>query len=133
MWKLSVARAVAVSWLVMAIGLVGLVERSAFADPASGIGLAAITVDDPINGGRMDGYVFYPSTHRATGPTRLSLYQVAGALDAPAQPGAKPLVVLSHGNGGGRLDLHGLASYLAGHGFVVAAFDHPKDNFRDST
>jgi predicted dienelactone hydrolase len=54
-------------------------------------------------------------------------------MDAPAIPGAKPLVVISHGNGGSNLGHHELATYLASHGFIVATLEHPKDNFHDQS
>jgi predicted dienelactone hydrolase len=117
-------------WLAL---LIVLVPRGGAAEPPTGVGLVAIELRDPVNGGQMEGYVFYPSTEAARGRAKLGPYSVAATVDAPAQPGAKPLVVLSHGNGGSRLDLHELASHLAGHGFVVAALDHPKDDFRDKS
>jgi predicted dienelactone hydrolase len=108
-------------------------DRPDRTDGASGVGLAEIAVPDPINGGQMAGYVFYPSTEPQNGVTNLGPYAVAATLGAPIQPGAKPLVVISHGNGGSRLGHHDLATYLAGHGFVVATIEHPKDNFRDQS
>jgi predicted dienelactone hydrolase len=99
------------------------------ADP--GVGIAPITVADPVGGGPMPGFVFYPSTQAADGTTAIGPYDVAAAFDAPVQSGAKPLVVISHGHGGSNLGHHDLATYLARHGFVVATLEHPKDNFRD--
>ena len=98
----------------------------------TGVGFHAISVRDPIGGGNMPGYVFYPSAH-ATGTTMAGPYQVAATRDAPVIPGAKPLVVISHGNGGSDLGHHDLATYLAAHGFIVATLEHPKDNFHDTS
>ena len=53
--------------------------------------------------------------------------------EAPPVPGAKPLVVISHGHGGSNLGHHDLAEYLASHGFIVATIEHPKDNFHDTS
>lgn len=98
----------------------------------AGVGIAAFEAADPIAGGSMPGYVFYP-TQAPTGTATIGPYAVAAAFDAPATPGAKPLVVISHGHGGSSLGHHDLAAHLAGHGFIVATFEHPKDNFRDTS
>ena len=99
---------------------------------ARGVGFAPITIHDPVNGGAMPGYVFYPSAE----PSRTTWrgpYELHATPDAPAIPGAKPLVVISHGHGGSDLGHHDLAVYLASHGFVVATLQHPGDNFRDAS
>ena len=98
----------------------------------AGVGIATIEVPDPVGGGQMPGYVFYPAVS-PTQRTTIGPYEVAAAFDVPALPGAKPLVVISHGHGGSSLGHHDLATYLAGHGFVVATIEHPKDNFRDQS
>src|SRR5690606_316846 len=98
----------------------------------AGVGISSLEVVDPVGGGTMQGYVFYP----ASGPgqaTKIGPYDVAATFDAPATPGAKPLVVISHGHGGDSLGHHDLAAHLAGHGFIVATFVHPGDNFRDTS
>jgi predicted dienelactone hydrolase len=99
----------------------------------AGVGFAQIEVTDPIRGGPMPGYVFYPSPARAGSPTRVGPYEVEGVRDAPALPGARPLVLLSHGHAGSNLGHHDLATYLAGHGFVVAAIAHSGDDYRDAS
>jgi predicted dienelactone hydrolase len=45
----------------------------------------------------------------------------------------RPLVVISHGNGGGYQGHHDTADALAEAGFVVAALTHPGDNWRDDS
>jgi len=103
-----------------------------FAVGATGVGFQAIGVQDPVNGGTMPGYVFYPSAP-AKGMSRIGPYDVAATLDAAADPGEKPLIVISHGNAGSNLGHHDLATYLAGHSFIVATLEHPKDNFHDTS
>jgi predicted dienelactone hydrolase len=104
----------------------------AFAQGTSGVGFHAIRIHDPVNGGEMPGYVFYPAK-QATGMTWVGPYHIAGIADAPMAPGVRPLVVLSHGNGGSDLGHHDIATYLAAHGFIVATLEHPKDNFHDTS
>jgi len=99
---------------------------------APGAGFRALQVVDPVGGGTMPGYVFYPSDH-AGKQTHLGPYDVAATLGAAPRPGAKPLIVLSHGNAGTALGHHDLAAFLAEHGFVVATIEHPRDNFHDTS
>ena len=103
-----------------------------FAQGVTGVGFHAVRIHDPVNGGTMPGYVFYPSA-QAKGTTNVGPYNLAATADAPPLVGAKPLVVISHGHGGSDLGHHDLATYLASHGFVVATLEHPRDNFHDTT
>lgn len=111
-------------WLIIPI--------TALAHAVTGVGFAAIQVHDPVNGGNMSGYVFYPSAIPKS-VTSLGPYELDATANAAAIAGAKPLVMISHGHGGSDLGHHDLATYLASHGFIVAAILHPKDNFRDSS
>ena len=53
----------------------------------------------------------------------------SAALDAaPAAGSRRPLIVLSHGNGGTASGLAWLGTALAAHGFIVVAVDHPGNN-----
>lgn len=103
------------------------------AGETAGVGISTIEVDDPIDGAAMPGFVFYPSTQETAGTADLGPYNVAGKFGAAAQTGARALVVISHGHGGSNLGHHDLATFLAGHGFVVATLEHPRDNHRDSS
>lgn len=119
-----VCRSLALIWLLMPVAALG--------HGVTGVGFAAIRVHDPVNGGIMSGYVFYPSAD-AKGMTSLGPYELDATANAAATPGARPLVMISHGHGGSDLGHHDLATYLAAHGFIVAAITHPKDNFRNSS
>ena len=105
---------------------------AAIATTTHGVGFAPITIHDPVGGGTMPGYVFYPIAQ----PSQTTLrgpYELRATPDAHPIPGAKPLVVISHGHGGSDLGHHDLAVYLASHGFVVATLQHPRDNFLDAS
>lgn len=69
--------------------------------------------------------VWYPTDSQAApGPM--------GAVQGAAVTGRRlPLVVISHGNGGGMASHIDLALALAGSGYVVAAPMHAGDNFQD--
>src|SRR4051794_31512129 len=51
--------------------------------------------------------------------------------DAPAAPGAHPLVIWSHGRSGTRSSYSMLCEGLAARGYVVIAPDHPGDTLGD--
>lgn len=125
---LSTIRGRALRWLVVAL----LLAAPLIAQAATGVGFAKISVHDPVNGGTMPGYVFYPSA-KTRGVTWVGPYELHATRDASAVEGAKPLVVISHGHGGSDLGHHDLAVYLASHGFVVATLEHPRDNFHDAS
>jgi predicted dienelactone hydrolase len=124
----------ALRWLALLLALFPLLLCAATSTDAgtTDVGFRAISMRDPVGGGSMPGYVFYPSA-QASGTTWRGPYELAATADAPALPGARPLIVLSHGNGGDDLGHHDLATYLASHGFVVATLEHPKDNFHDKS
>jgi predicted dienelactone hydrolase len=118
-------------WLAGLLTL--LLPLAGLAADVTGVGIASIQIHDPVSGKMTDGYVFYPSSQPTNGAVALGPYHVAATPDAPAIPGPKPLVILSHGNGGSDLGHHDLASYLASHGFVVATLNHLGDYFRDTS
>jgi predicted dienelactone hydrolase len=76
--------------------------------------------------------IWYP-TRPPAWPTTFAgssgLMQVA--VNAPVAGDHLPLVVISHGNGGGPLSHVDLALALADAGYVVAAPMHPGDNYAD--
>lgn len=116
-----------------ALLLVLLMPLPLLATEVTGVGIAGIRIPDPVSGQDTEGDVFYPSSQAVHGTTALGPYNVAATPNAPALPGAWPLVVISHGNGGSDLGHHDLAAYLASHGFVVATLNHLGDYFRDTS
>lgn len=126
----SIPRIYPCRWLIAAllVALTGIVHAQA----VTGAGFHAITIQDPVNGGTMPGYVFYPTAARGAVTWR-GPYELHATADATPIPGAKPLVVISHGHGGSALGHHDLAVYLASRGFVVATLQHPRDNYTDDS
>jgi len=74
--------------------------------------------------------VWYP-TETAPAARAVGLLETDLAPDAMATPGAHPLVVISHGNGGSFGSHLDTAVALARAGYVVAALTHTGDNYRD--
>jgi len=77
--------------------------------------------------------VWYPTDAR-TWPTTLALPMLLDVAKDGAMAGTGlPLVVISHGNGGGAVGHADLAMALASAGYVVAAPTHAGDNFADQS
>lgn len=86
----------------------------------------------------VDGRIFpvgiwYPADVASTPPAGGGTGNLGGVQDAPIAGRALPLVVISHGNGGGMMGHIDLVLALAGAGYVVAAPNHPGDNFQDAS
>lgn len=115
--------------LLLVAGLaVGYAMATAL-DSARPVGFRVVDV-------RAQGAVFpvglwYPTTGRPRPTTLLGTVVMDVAPEAPLAGRHLPLVLLSHGNGGGIGSHADLAMALADAGFVVAAPMHPGDNFRD--
>ncbi len=97
---------------------------------AHAAGFALVEVAPDRTGPALRGAVWYPCA-AAPGVVRLGPMELRVTQDCPAPPDARPLIVMSHGSGGSGLGNHDTAAALADAGFVVAALNHPGDNFRD--
>lgn len=95
-------------------------------------GFVDLTLTDPVEGGAMRVVVAYP-TRSAAATTTVGALAISARRDAPPAPGSYPLVVLSHGASGTNLGHHDSLTALARAGFVAAAVEHPRDNFRDDS
>lgn len=90
-------------------------------------GLRMITVPgaDPI-----PVALFYPTKAPAQAIPMGPFTPTVSMSGAPASS-VKGLVLVSHGTGGSELGHHNLAQRLAQNGYLVAALQHPRDNYRD--
>ncbi len=77
--------------------------------------------------------VWYPTQVRPRPTTMLGVVMMNVAPDAPVSGYDLPLVVISHGNGGGPASHADLALALANAGYVVAAPMHTGDNYADQS
>ena len=75
--------------------------------------------------------VWYPADAASTPPPGTGAGNLGGVQNAPIAGRGLPLVVISHGNGGGMMGHIDLVLALASAGYVVAAPNHPGDNFQD--
>jgi predicted dienelactone hydrolase len=95
-------------------------------------GVSMVQLTDPVSQQPMKAAVFFPTTDEAS-VTRMGPLEISAKRDATVSSGRFPLVLLSHGNGGNMFGHHDMAAFLASHGFVVAAVEHPGDNFKDDS
>ena len=77
--------------------------------------------------------VWYPTESRPWPTAQIGTVLMDVARDAPIAGRGLPLVVMSHGNGGGLQSHADLALALASAGYVVAAPMHTGDNFLDQS
>lgn len=94
--------------------------------PAAGVKLVQLPADS--HGPALKAMVWTPCAAPAQ-PLPIGPYVLQGQRNCPTRGRKLPLVVMSHGFGGSYLGQHDLAEVLADSGFVVAAINHPGDNF----
>jgi predicted dienelactone hydrolase len=97
---------------------------------AQAAGFRFIDVPADADGPALKGAMWYPCA-APPGDIDVGGFTLPGVKDCPISGDKLPLVVVSHGNGSTFIDLHDTAETLADAGFVVAAIDHPGDNFHD--
>ena len=99
---------------------------------AGDVGFRQLTVTAKAMEDTFPANVWYPTTARSV-ETRFGPFTMPIAVGAPAAIGSYGLIVVSHGSGSGRLNHRGTAAFLAKHGYVVVAPEHPGDNWQDSS
>ena len=97
---------------------------------AHAAGLAKIVVPADEHGPELQAFVWAPCDIKAS-PISLGPISVLGVKGCPVVGDRLPLIIISHGHGGSALGHHDTAETLADAGFVVAAINHPGDNYAD--
>lgn len=93
-------------------------------------GLASIQVPASAGGAALNAVVWSPCATPA-GEVTLGPVTLPAVRNCPIAGNKLPLVIISHGHGGGSLNHHDTAETLADAGFLVVALNHPGDNFSD--
>jgi predicted dienelactone hydrolase len=99
--------------------------------PAPPVGVQQVSAPDPGHKS-VEVTVFYPTTANPR-PVFLNTGFIDLAVRGPVAPGAQPLVVISHGTGGGPYSHIDTAIALAEAGYIVAAPMHNGDNYDDDS
>lgn len=116
--------------VILAYGLVRYAMSTAL-KTENPVGFELIQIPDA-DGHLFSAGVWYP-TQAQPRPTLLSIILMNVARGAPISGDALPLVVISHGNGGGPASHADLALALANAGYVVVAPMHSGDNYADQS
>ena len=106
----------------------GLILLASSSD-AGAVGFQQAAAPDP-EGAPLELNIWYPSDAPAI-PRPLGLFQQVVAADAPISGSQLPLIVISHGTGGGAETHYDTALALAESGFIAAALTHTGDNWGD--
>jgi len=101
------------------------------ASPAWAAGFQYGTAPDP-DGKPIELGIWYPSD-ASVSPQALGLFTQQVAPYAAIAGQALPLIVISHGTGGGASSHYDTAIALADAGFVVVALTHAGDNYKDQS
>lgn len=117
--------------VILVGGLVGYALLTALR-PERPVGFRIAQATDA-HGKRFAVAVWYPTQAQPLPTTLLGVALMDVAPDAPISGDALPLVVISHGNGGGPASHADLALALASAGYIVAAPMHIGDNYADQS
>jgi predicted dienelactone hydrolase len=121
--------------LILAVVLMAALVAFAVANAlrtTNPVGFQSVRVPDA-GGESIQVGVWYPTQARPRPTTLLGLNLMSVAPDGPVAGASLPLIVISHGNGGGPGSHADLALALAESGFVVAAPMHTGDNYADQS
>ena len=101
-------------------------------ETSANAGFRIVDIEDPISRASMRAAVFFPTEdHEAV--TQIGSLEIPATQNASVQSGRHPLVLLSHGSSGSMFSHQDTAVFLAKHGYLVAAIEHPGDNFHDES
>jgi len=130
----SIMRAMRHALAILALAaavLAGCADTPSSTTTPSHVGFAVVEVPDPQDRPIEVG-IWYPATADPA-PMDLGLSRQMVARGAPMAGHELPLIVISHGTGGGIPSHADTATALAAAGFVVAAPTHNGDNYRDDS
>ena len=99
---------------------------------ASAAGFRFLEVPADAAGPALRGAIWSPCAQPA-GAVALGPMTLPGTMDCPIAGERLPLVLISHGAGASFAGHHDVAEALADAGFLVAAINHPGDNFQDKS
>ncbi|WP_276370515.1 alpha/beta fold hydrolase [Chryseolinea sp. H1M3-3] len=93
------------------------------------VGQRTISYEDKSRERKLITEIWYPTNQIATDNNESPFIRLSTVRDAPISNGKFPLILFSHGTGGGRLTVEWFCAGLAAKGFVVAAVDHFGNTF----
>ena len=116
---------------LLAAAVAGIAVATALKAPRP-VGFQLVRIGDGATGGIPVG-IWYPATGSPRPTTLIGMRLMDVAPDASVEGSRLPLILISHGNGGGPGSHADLAMALAASGYVVAAPMHTGDNYADQS
>ncbi|WP_157494086.1 alpha/beta hydrolase family protein [Fulvivirga imtechensis] len=118
---------------IASVVYIALPQVFAQSDPAAplNIGQATLTLIDSARKRPVKTEIWYPTEASLDDETREygPFFRTPTIRNADPVDGKHPLIMMSHGTGGGRLTMEWLAAGLVKEGFIVAAVDHWGNTF----
>ena len=93
------------------------------------VGQRTLAYEDNGRNRKLTTEVWYPTLEKAAPEDASPFIRMPTKRDAPISQGIFPLILFSHGTGGGRLTVEWFCAGLASKGFIVAAVDHFGNTF----
>lgn len=118
--------------LLLLVAGIGTVAVATALKSTYSVGFQMVQVPDG-SGGSFQAGVWYPTSATPRPTTLIGLQLMSVAYDGAVSGNRLPLILISHGNGGGPGSHADLAMALASSGYVVAAPMHTGDNFLDQS
>src|SRR5688572_24158155 len=93
------------------------------------VGQRTLSYEDKTRNRKLITEIWYPTPERSSEEDMSPFVRIPTKRNASISQGIFPLILFSHGTGGGRLTVEWLCAGLASRGFIVAAVDHFGNTF----
>ncbi|HEY5917424.1 MAG TPA: hypothetical protein VIU13_08495, partial [Chryseolinea sp.] len=93
------------------------------------VGQRTFSYEDKSRNRKLTTEVWYPTLEKSSPEDASPFIRISTKRNASISGGIFPLILFSHGTGGGRLTVEWFCAGLASMGFIVAAVDHFGNTF----
>src|SRR5688572_20924618 len=93
------------------------------------VGQRTFSYEDKSRNRKLTTEVWYPTLEKSSAEDASPFIRISTKRNASISQGIFPLILFSHGTGGGRLTVEWFCAGLASRGFIVAAVDHFGNTF----
>jgi predicted dienelactone hydrolase len=100
-----------------------------FGQGENAVGQRTFSFEDKSRSRKLITEVWYPSPEKPSAKEPSPFIRIPTARNATISKGTFPVILFSHGTGGGRLTVEWFCAGLASHGFIVIAVDHFGNTF----
>lgn len=100
-----------------------------FGQTENAVGQRTFSFEDKNRNRKLITEVWYPTTAPPSADEAIPFVRIPTARDGAISNGSFPVILFSHGTGGGRLTVEWFCAGLASHGFIVVAVDHFGNTF----